>query len=75
MREDALMMLLVMGVVVVVITSIMVCAVITLDYVTQTDRDVQFFVAWLFGARFDLAFKSLKEGNFRPPNRIRHDEL
>ncbi|KAL1977512.1 hypothetical protein VTN31DRAFT_371 [Thermomyces dupontii] len=36
---------------------------------------IMFFVAWLFGARFDLAFQALKEGNFRPPNRVRHDEL
>ncbi|KAL1984307.1 hypothetical protein VTN96DRAFT_9265 [Rasamsonia emersonii] len=31
--------------------------------------------AWLMGARFDLAFKELMKGNFRPPNKITHSEL
>lgn len=75
MREDVLMMMLIMAVVVIILTSIMVCAVIPLYDAMGADRDVQFFVAWLFGARFDLAFQALKEGNFRPPNRVRHDEL
>jgi farnesyl-diphosphate farnesyltransferase len=28
---------------------------------------LQIGTAWFFGARFDLAFKSLKEGNILPP--------
>ena len=27
----------------------------------------QIGLAWFFGARFDLAFKSIKEGNFKSP--------
>lgn len=34
------------------------------------------FVAWLFGARFDLVFKEIMSGNFKvPASTIGHDEL
>ncbi|CAI7578517.1 unnamed protein product [Penicillium palitans] len=35
------------------------------------------FAAWMMGARFDLAFKEITSGNFRPPvkNHLEHPEL
>lgn len=33
------------------------------------------FAAWMMGARFDLAFKELTQGNFRPPKTIENTEL
>ncbi|OKL63103.1 putative squalene synthase [Talaromyces atroroseus] len=36
---------------------------------------VLFFVAWLLGARFDLALAEIRKGNFRPPNKVAHSEL
>ncbi|EEH44958.2 farnesyl-diphosphate farnesyltransferase [Paracoccidioides brasiliensis Pb18] len=37
---------------------------------------IMIFAAWLFGARFDLAFEQLKQGNFRPPPRfLEYQEL
>lgn len=35
------------------------------------------FTAWMLGARFDLAWKEISSGNFRPPvkNRFEHTEL
>jgi len=29
--------------------------------------EFEIFVAWLMGARFDLAFQELWKGSFRPP--------
>ncbi|PLN85626.1 farnesyl-diphosphate farnesyltransferase [Aspergillus taichungensis] len=48
-RQDLYFMMCLMGVIVLVISSIM------------------FGVAWYFGARFDLAFKELLNGNFQKP--------
>jgi farnesyl-diphosphate farnesyltransferase len=36
---------------------------------------ILFFIAWMLGARFDLAIEELRKGNFRPPNKIKHSEL
>ncbi|EER40124.1 squalene synthetase [Histoplasma capsulatum H143] len=37
---------------------------------------IMIFAAWLMGARFDLAFQQIKQGNLRPPPRIsNHQEL
>jgi len=35
------------------------------------------FAAWMMGARFDLAFKEITSGHFRPPvkNQLEHPEL
>lgn len=32
-------------------------------------------MAWYFGARFDLAFKSLASGNFRPGAEVYAEEM
>lgn len=38
----------------------------------MTDTISQIGTAWYLGARFDLAFSSLKEGNFRPdPKKVK----
>lgn len=43
---------------------------------TNTDDFAQMGVAWYLGARFDLAWQEIKQGNFKPPtNRFGNDEL
>nr|KMM69076.1 squalene synthetase [Coccidioides posadasii RMSCC 3488] len=50
--------------------------VVSLVGVLVVVSSLMFGVAWMMGARFDLAFQELKKGNFRPSQQtLRHGEL
>ena len=49
------------------LTCIMVCLFLSLSIrALVLTRSVQFGAAWLLGARFDIAWQQLRQGNFRP---------
>lgn len=47
-------------------TGIMVRSGLLLLFIWFTDMCIQFGIAWLLGARFDIIWDQLKQGNFRP---------
>ncbi|TPX22536.1 bifunctional farnesyl-diphosphate farnesyltransferase/squalene synthase [Coccidioides immitis] len=50
--------------------------VVSLVGILVVVSSLMFGVAWMMGARFDLAFQELKKGNFRPSQQtLRHGEL
>lgn len=59
----------------VLVTLVILSGTMVSPYHSTTNSDIpfvltsllQFFFAWLFGARFDLAFQSIKEGIWSPP--------
>ncbi|KGQ00656.1 farnesyl-diphosphate farnesyltransferase [Paracoccidioides lutzii Pb01] len=77
-RQDTMYIMFALFGILSVLTAVMVCSKtkFTVNIGTVWLKGLQIFAAWLFGARFDLAFKQLKQGNFRPPPRfLEHQEL
>lgn len=71
-QEDLCFVMLVMLVVVIFVAIIMVSPVRPCDSAPRSILTGQFGFAWYFGARFDLAWQELKQGNFLPDKNAVH---
>lgn len=72
--DDMKVMITIMGVMVLGISVVLVRTLSNLEYMRILNYR-QFFIAWMLGARFDLAIEELRKGNFKPPKKIAHSEL